>query len=183
MSWVGMVTGLPSEGLGCCGGQHQDPGPRTAHRGQRQVDRHLVAVEYALTRCRQAGGLDRLPRQAAAQGREGRVRGSVGGRVQQDGARCMTILDVVPDDGLARSTIAAGLDFCAWFRSTRRFTRTAEQARVPLWAGRPLGRLTCGPDDETERQRVVTRLRAGFGGNGLLALEHVGSDFRGGYGP
>ena len=49
MSWVGTVTGVPSEGFEqVVGGQHQEAGLRLGLGRQRDVDRHLVAVEVGV---------------------------------------------------------------------------------------------------------------------------------------
>ena len=155
MSWVGMVTGLPSAGLrmllvdsiriraSACASA--DSGRCTAI---------WSPSKSALNAVQTSGWIwIALPSTSCGSNAWMPSRCSVGARLSSTGCSVMTSSSTSQTTGRARSTIRlADLMFCAWFRSTSRFITNGLNSSTAISLGRPHWcSLSCGPTTMTLR--------------------------------
>ena len=176
MSWVGIVTGRPSAGLRCCCWTASDSRLGLRLGRQRQV-RHLVAVEVRVERgADQRMDLDGLALdQLRLEGLDAQPV-QVGAPVEQHRMLGDDLLEDIPDDRRARSTIRlALLMFCAWLRSTSRFMTNGLNSSIAMPLERAaLVQFRLRADDDDRPAGVVDALaQQVLPEPALLALEHV----------
>ena len=155
MSWVGMVTGLPSAGLrmllvdsiriraSACASA--DSGRCTAIWSPSKSALNAVQtsgwiwIALPSTSC---GSNAWMPRRCR-----------VGARLSSTGCSVMTSSSTSQTTGRARSTIRlADLMFCAWLRSTSRFMTNGLNSSTAISLGSPHWcSLSCGPTTMTDR--------------------------------
>lgn len=155
MSWVGMVTGLPSDGLRmllvdsirirASAWASADSGRCTAIWSPSKSALKAVQtsgwiwIALPSTSC---GSNAWMPRRCR-----------VGARLSSTGCSVMTSSSTSHTTGRARSTIRlALLMFCAWLRSTSRFITNGLKSSSAICLGRPHWcSFSCGPTTMTER--------------------------------
>ena len=179
MSWVGMVTGLPSAGLRMLLlRQHQDPGLGLRLGRQRHVHRHLVTVEVGVERgADERVDLDRL---ALDQLRlEGLDAQAVQGRraVEQHRVLADDLFQHVPHDrALTLDHPLGGLDVLRVVEVDQPLHHERlEQLQRHLLGQTALVQLELRADDDDRTAGVVDALAEQvLPEPALLALEHVG---------
>ena len=156
MSWVGMVTGRPSDGfrmlfvdsirIRASAWASADSGRCTAiwspSKSALNAEQTSGWIWMALPSI-SCGSKAWMPRRC-----------SVGARLSSTGCSAMTSSSTSQTSGrTARSTIRlADLMFCACERSTRRFITNGLNSSIAMYFGRPHWcSLSCGPDTMTER--------------------------------
>ena len=178
MSWVGRVTGRPSDGFRMLfAGEHQDAGLGLRLDRQRQVDGHLVAVEVRVER----GADERVQLDGLALD-ELRLEGldaetvQRGRAVQQNGALADDLLEHVPDLRTRTLDHALGaLDVLRVAQVDQALDHERlEQLERHLLGQTALVQLELRSDDDDRTARVVDALAEQvLAEPALLALEHV----------
>ena len=155
MSWVGMVTGRPSDGLRmlfvdsirirASAWASADSGRCTA----------IWSPSKSALNAEQTSGWIWMALPSISCGSNAWMpsRCSVGARLSSTGCSVMTSSRTSHTTGRARSTIRlALLMFCAWLRSTSRFITNGLNSSSAICLGRPHWcSLSCGPTTMTER--------------------------------
>ena len=155
MSWVGMVTGRPSDGfrmlfvdsirIRASAWASADSGRCTA----------IWSPSKSALKAEQTSGWIWMALPSISWGSKAWMprRCSVGARLSSTGCSVMTSSRTSHTTGRARSTIRlADLMFCACDRSTRRFITNGLNSSSAICLGRPHWcSFSCGPDTMTER--------------------------------